>query len=211
MESTKGCKEVLDIARLATHCDEPLFKEGIPLLQERGIPPKLVTRWCGGRNVDDPTFTGEVFSDGSVVGGCRKGDERSGWAAVKVDDEGRILFRVYGTCPDFFPTSLRAELWGVLQVLRHAMPPVTIWVDNAGVVDGFAKGRDWCVDAARPAADLWGLVWAKVDDLGNEGIKIAKTKGHATKADVEAGRATEWHQKGNDHADHYAKQGSCTC
>ena len=60
---------MLDIARSATHCDEPLFKEGIPLLQELGIPPKLVTRWCGGREVDDPTFTGEVFGDGSVAGG----------------------------------------------------------------------------------------------------------------------------------------------
>ena len=207
-EKAKGCEEVLDKARSALNCDDSLFNTGIPLLQEPGRPPGLVTRWCGGKVVDDPTFTGEVFSDGSVVGGCRKGDERAGWAVVKVDDEGMVIFGVYGTCPDFFPTSLRAELWGVLQALRHAMPPVTIWVDNAGVVDGFGRGRSWCVDSARPAADLWCLVWDKVDDLGGEGIKVVKTKGHATKADVEAGRSTWWHQAGNEHADHFAKRGS---
>ena len=208
MEDSKGFGEVLGMARSALHSDDPLFKTGVPVLQGTSKPPGLVTRWCGGRVTDDPTFTGDVFSDGSVVGGCRKGDERAGWAAVKADDQGKVVFGVYGTCPDFFPTSLRAELWGVLQTLRHAMPPIIIWVDNAGVVDGFGKGRQWCVDSARPAADLWSLVWAKVEDLGKEGIRIVKTKGHATEADLEAGRSSWWQKAGNDHADHFAKRGS---
>ena len=76
-----------------------------------------------------------------------------------VDEEGLVLFGIYGTCPDFFPTSLRAELWGALQTLRHASPPVTLWVDNDGVVEGFRKGRAWCCDSSRPAADLWKAFW----------------------------------------------------
>ena len=50
-------------------------------------------------------------------------------------------------------------------MLRHARPPVTVWVDNAGVVDGVGRGRVWRVAACRLAADLWRLVWDKGDDL----------------------------------------------
>ena len=158
--------------------------------------------------MEDPAFTGNVFSDGSLRGGCRRGDERGEWAAVCVTDQGDVIFGAYGTCPDHFLSSLRAELWALLQVLRHARPPVTAWVDNAGVVDGFGKGRVWCVAACRPAADLWRLVWDKADDLGNEGISVVKVKGHATDADVAAGRSTPWQKLCNDHADHFAKRGA---
>ena len=62
--------------------------------------------------------------------------------------------------------------------------------------------------ACRPAADLWSLIWAKVDDLGGSGISVAKVKAHATEADVQAGCTTALHRAGNDHADHFAKRGS---
>ena len=132
-----GHKEILHMARSALHCNKPLFQNGVPLLDKPSKPPEFVARWCGGRVCGDPIFTGNVFSDGSVRGDCGKGDGRSGWAAVRVNEQGEVEFGVHGPCPDFFPSSLRAELWGLLQVLRHALPPVTIWVDNAGVVDGF--------------------------------------------------------------------------
>ena len=112
------------------------------------------------------------FSDGSVHMGCRKGSERAGWAAVAIDEEGKVIGGAYGTCPDYFPSSLRAELWGVLQTLRHAMPPITIFVDNAGVVDGYAKGKEWCCHSGRAAADLWRQLWWKCEDLGGGGIAI---------------------------------------
>ena len=83
-----------------------------------------------------------------------------------------------------------------------------MWVDNEVVVDSYARGRAWCVDACRPAADLWDLIWAKVEDLGGQAIDIMKVKGHATDADVEAGRVTKWQKAGNDHADHFACMGS---
>ena len=46
-----------------------------------------------------------------------------------------------------------------------------------------------------------------INDIGQEGIQIRKCKGHATAADVAAGRATEFTKLGNDHADHYAGKG----
>ena len=43
--------------------------------------------------------------------------------------------------------------------------------------------------------------------MGCDGIDIRKVKGHATEADVEAGRSTPWERDCNDHADHFAKRG----
>ena len=205
--SGKHCS-ILDVAQSALHCEEPLFQHGFLEMKKPAKPPRFVERWCGGVEVEGFHFHGDVFSDGSVRHGCRKGNERAGWAAVIIDDAGMVVAGIYGTCPDFFPTSLRAELWAVLQVLRHALPPITIWVDNDGVVGGYARGKEWCCDSDRPAADLWRKLWWKVDVLGGEGIRIKKVKGHATDADIEAGVSTAWHRSGNDHADHFAKRGS---
>jgi hypothetical protein len=210
MRSSPKHRGIIEVAQSAVHCEEPLFQHGVPRLQAPLKPPHFVARWCGGVEVQDFQLTGDAFSDGSVLGGRRKGHERAGWATVMIDSQGLVLGGIYGTCPDFFPSSLRAELWGVLQTLRHACPPITIWVDNAGVVEGITKGRRWCCDSRRPAADLWRMIWWKVDDLGaeDEGVLIRKVKGHATAADVEAGRSTVWHKAGNDHADHFAGRGS---
>ena len=93
-------------------------------------------------------------------------------------------------------------------VLRHALPPITIWVDNDSVVRGFRRGRAWCTSSRRPAADLWDKVWDKVADLGWQDIVVSKVKGHASQEDVDAGRTTHLHKTGNDHADHFAKRGS---
>ena len=59
----------------------------------------------------------------------------------------------------------------------------------------------------RPAADLWRAVWRVLDDIGG-GVEIRQCKkGHATEADVAAGMSTDFLQKDNDHADHYAGTG----
>ena len=200
--------KIISMARQVTHSESSLFQHGLPLLQAAPNPPPLVVRWCGGVEVDDPTFSGDVYSDGSVVGGCRPGYERGGWAAVKTNDQGKVIFGIYGTCPDWYPSSLRAELWGLLMVLRHAAPPVTIWIDNASVVDGYRKGKSWCISSSRPAADLWDLIWRKVEDLGQGDILVEKVKGHASSVDIENGTSSLLHMAGNDHADYFAKKGS---
>ena len=51
------------------------------------------------------------------------------------------------------------------------------------------------------------MFWHKINDIGADGISILKCKGHATEADVHAGRSTEFLRKGNDHADHFAGYG----
>ncbi len=53
-----------------------------------------------------------------------------------------------------------------------------IWVDNKQVVDRWRKGPTWCCVSCRPAADLWCHLWKKLDDIGTDGIKVLKCKGH---------------------------------
>jgi len=202
-------QDVLRRAQSLAHAFEPLYQHGIPLLQPRPPAPHLVVRPCGGIALpSDFTFTGQAFTDGAMRGRAPKVARRAGWACVLVNEDGQVIAGLYGPCPDLFPTSLRAELWAVIQLLHLALPPITIWVDNKGVVDGWARGRVWCCSSARPAADLWLQFWRLVEDIGIEGIQICKCKGHATEADVQAGRSTAFLKRGNDHADHFAGRGA---
>ena len=75
------------------------------------------------------------------------------------------------------------------------------------MVDGWHRGRVSCRVSCRPAADLWRSIWWRLDNMGCDGIDFKKVKGHATEADVEAGRSTPWERDCNDHADHFAKRG----
>lgn len=50
-------------------------------------------------------------------------------------------------------------------------------------------------------------MWDIYEDIGG-GITVVKTKGHATDADVQAGRVTSFNKRGNDDADHYADRGA---
>ena len=108
---------------------------------------------------DGFTFTGIGFTDGALRGRAPRNARRAGWAAVLVDENGAVLHGIYGPCPDTFPDSARAELWAVLKMLEMALPPLQIWTDNQGVVDGWLRGPEWCCASSRPAADLWRRIW----------------------------------------------------
>ena len=203
-------QEILDEPRSVVHGAQPLFRNGIPASSgELPRPVPLIQRWCGGRRPadDDATFTGRAYTDGAMRGGRFHYLRRAGWAAVLVDHVGKILFGIYGTCTDIFPTALRAELWAIERILSMALPPLVVCVDNQGVIDGIIAGKDWCCSSRRPAADLWRQIWRRLDDIGLEGLEFVKVKGHATQADVDAGRSTTLDRLGNDHADHFAGMG----
>ena len=201
-------QDVLSRAQSALHGSDALYQVGVPLLEPRPKVPELEVYWCGGRAPpNDFTFTGHGFTDGAMRGGGPPTAKRAGWAAVLVNEAGLVIAGIYGPCPDAFPTSLRAELQAVIQMLKLALPPLTIWVDNKGVVDGWVKGKTWCCSSSRPAADLWAQFWHLVDDIGTEHLRIEKCKGHATAGDVAAGRASEFTRVANDNADHFAGRG----
>jgi len=95
---------------------------------------------------------------------------------------------------------------GVIAVLRVAVMPITIYVDNKAVVQGSAAGRHATVSAKNPAADLWDMYWSLVENFGG-GVEILKCKGHATSVDIAEGRATTFTKHGNDGAGFHAVAG----
>ena len=213
-EATRGMREsfskpeVISRAQSSLHGGEPLYQHGVPLLQELAKVPRHDVRCCGGRQPsEDFAATGNAFTDGAMRGRAPKAARRAGWAWVVVDEAGDIIFGLHGPCPDPFPTAFRAELRAVCELLVVVVPPITIWVDNQELLDGLAKGEQWCCSSARAAADLWRTFWHKMADIGPAGISMAKTKGHASEADVQAGRSTTFQRKGNGNADHFAGRG----
>ena len=199
---------ILDKASSLAHCDEPLFKHGVPILSMDLRVPEAVLRHAGGLELPaDFSFTGDAFTDGALRGGGPMRARRSAWAAVLVDQSGLVIAGLYGPCSDAFPSSLRAELWAIWQALRLAIGPLRIWTDSQGAVDGKAKGKQWCCAAGRPVADLWRKIWAILEDIGPDEVVFHKVKGHATQADIDAGKSTPWERDCNDHADHFAKRG----
>ncbi len=114
---------------------------------------------------------------------------------------------MHGTCPDIYPSVFRAELTAVLNVLRIALPPLTIHVDNAEVVKGFQQGEEWCVAPERDGGELWREVWVRMRDMEGE-VKVVKVKAHTEEDEVEEGVITARDRYGNLHADAEARRGA---
>ena len=204
-------QDILYDAQSALLGGSPLFVNGIPALEEEPKGPPFVERWCGGVHPadNDPyVFTGNVFTDGAMRGPALARLRRAGWAAVAVDDNANIVYGLYGTCPDPFPTAFRAELLAVERVLAYAWPPVKLHIDNQEVINGISRGKLWCCNSMRPAADLWRKIWWRIDDIGIDSLTFVKVKGHATDNDVLIGNSTWWSRRGNQHADFYAGRGA---
>ncbi|CAE8587360.1 unnamed protein product [Polarella glacialis] len=125
-----------------------------------------------------------------------------------VSSQGVLTAAAYGAVLCLVQDIGAGELWGVLVVLRHCMPPIAVKTDCELVVTGFRRGRAWCCCSARPFAEVWRLVWRKIDDLGLEAVCICKVKAHASVGDVEAGRLSLVDRAGNTWADRYAKKGA---
>ena len=199
---------LMEKAQSALHGGKPLFQQGVPVLVRPSKVPKHELSCCGGRQLPpDFTASGYAFTDGAMRFRAPKSARRAGWAWVVVDEQGQVIFGLYGPCPDPFPTAFRAELRAVCELLVLAVPPLTIWIDNSEVIQGWKKGRQWCCSSARSAADLWRVFWHRLEDIGEEGIELRKTKGHATEVDVQQGRSTDFERAGNEHADHFAGRG----
>ncbi len=133
---------------------------------------------------------------------------RGGWGIVAlVEGANEVSWRMHGTCTELYPSVLRAELTAVLNVLRIALPPVVVHVDNAEVVRGFAEGPEWCTAAGRDGGDLWREVWRRMEDLGG-GFEVKKVKAHTEEGDVDDVVISAKDRNGNLQADSEAKRGA---
>ncbi len=183
---------------------DPLFSRGVPARPKTPKPPKVRSWWTRCTDGAEQLATGIVFTDGASQGWFWRGS-RAAWAAVSATREGVVLWKLQGVMGEPHPTILRAELTALRETLRMAAAPLIIYVDNKQVVDGFARGRDYCTASTTDAADIWREVWCLVEDIG-PGVEVRKVKAHTTWWDVVAGRIDPFLRWGNDLADKAAKE-----
>ena len=79
---------------------------------------------------------------------------------AQVNEVGGLVGRIFGNVPGFLQHSGRGELYGVLQLLRHCLPPIVIVTDYENFIEGFEKGPHWCSSPKQKSADL--IQWVKV-------------------------------------------------
>jgi hypothetical protein len=144
---------------------DPLYSRGVPARPKIPKHPQEREWWSREKEGAERYASGDVYSDGAAEGGFFRA-VRAGWWAVAVSEEGEVLWTAGGILGGQHTCIFRAELTAVLEVLRIAIPPLRIHVDNAQVVQGFRKGREWCVSSKSFAADLWREVWEVYDDIG---------------------------------------------
>ena len=147
--------------------------------------------------------TRDVYTDGSVASGWWRAT-RAAWATVAIDAQGEVVWTQQGVCGEPQASIYRAELTAVLETLRVAVPPLTIHVDNAAVVQGIQDGKQATTRAGREAADLWRQVWHLMDEIG-DGVRVSKVKAHTSWWDVWDGKITLRDRGGNEAADAAAK------
>lgn len=208
--------------QVANSSDRLLWDRGLvanPALRYAYHQQPADTRWEDYSASDDgagAVFTGDVASDGSRIGNWRDLGQ-TGWAAAMLGDGDRadsVVLVAWGPLPTELPVQrriARAELYGVLRVLEHALPPIRVHVDCMVIISGVANGKHWCCHSSRPHADVWRLVWAKLDDIGisDEAASLHKVAAHVSKAKRDAAESvTRRLLVANDEADRFAKRGA---
>eukprot|EP00973_Karenia_brevis_P034262 4725989-Karenia_brevis.AAC.1 len=155
-------------------------------------------------------FEGKVWLDGSALNPADSILCRAGWSIVSVGTDGQILGEVYGPLAWPLQESGCAELFAFVKALRLSVPPITVYTDYQGLIDGLELGRSVITAPGREYADMWKVVCDAVDDFGIEAIQLIKVKSHVSERKVRAGEVQmtwqEW--KGNQVADKAAKKGA---
>ena len=187
---------------------DPLFSRAVPARpKDVSIPTERT--WIEKADASvEAIVTGEVYSDGSARGRFWR-SSRAGWAFVVFDPQGGWKWTAKGTVGGLDPSSFRAELKALLEALRLAVPPVTIYVDNSSVVRGVEKGEEWCTSSGATGAGLWREIWAILRDLEGQEVHVRKIKAHTGWWDVLLGRITHRQHVGNGMADTAAKEAQC--
>ncbi len=193
---------ILRIGRVSVW--DPLFSRAIPA-RPKPVSMAVERTWWEAATINqERVITGEVYTDGASRGPFWRA-ARAGWAAVALDQDGKWVATLSGTLGGPHVSAFRAELKAVLEALRIALPPLTIYCDNAAVVRGFSNGKDHCISSKARGADLWRQVWFLLEELGDD-IRIVKVKAHTTWADVLLRRVRHIDHVGNDMADKAAKR-----
>ena len=149
-----------------------LHKRWKPLLPPPAEPIELQYDTSGQRNFHF-VATGDVYTDGSHMP-LRHMEEggRSGWGVVR--DSGDAVVGVFGNLPGESQNIVRAELYAILMALTYSDgSPLRIFTDHWNHVRAWCDGQEHCmVHWEKPHLDLWRRIWAKIDDIGKDRVKL---------------------------------------
>ena len=130
---------------------------------------------------------------------------RGGWAFAKIGPaKDSVLAIFYGVCSEPWLTVVRTELRAIEEALRRALAPLTIYTDNAAVVNAFQEGKAYSCREGNDGADIWTRIWAILEDFGE--CQVLKVKAHTTAEDASEGLIDPYKQAGNAAADFFAVQ-----
>ncbi len=183
---------------------DPLFSRGVSARPRLVKVPSAAQWYRKAHDQQDNCATGIVFTDGSAKGPFWR-MTRGGWAAVCFTADQKWSWTLSGTMAEPHTSSYRAELKALLETLRRAAPPLTIYSDNKAVVAGVSRGEARCTNSKCEAADLWKDIWFYLEQLGPH-VHVEWTKGHAKWHHVLAGKTTLFRKRGNDMADAAANE-----
>ena len=102
----------------------------------------------------------------------------------------------------------RAELAGLLEVMKMTELPLRVLCDCAFVVDGYAALVEGRSIRGLDHQDLWAAVEAEVKKGGLQRVQVVKVKAHTTLQDVEAGKISVLYRLYNERVDEFAKKGA---
>ena len=106
----------------------------------------------------------------------------------------------------------RAELTAFLCLLRKAIGPTVVHVDNAGIIDGLWRGETRCIAPRAKDADLWILIWEEVHRFHQAGILVevehVKSAPHRAGNAATCGSSRKCITEGHEKAVELAKEGA---
>ena len=200
-------------------------EEEVMLLDEFSPEVRLECRQWRVRNsqtglVPEDPFEGWVSTDGSVVdgnghylgragaavvqlGGSASKEEVMGWVKEPESNpfEVRALCCSMGGCR---LTSGDGELFAFEVLMERAVPPLVLFTDYKGIVDGLAMGRAWCTAGDKTQADRWKRIWDRLEKWPRNSLLAKHFNSHQDIADItEAKERIVW--LGNWVADGVAK------
>jgi ribonuclease HI len=139
-----------------------------------------------------------VFTDGSMFDGPGE-FEALGWGFVAYRG-GRVVAKARGVPPAALHGNYGAELWGLLQGLKHTCGTRTLYIDCEAVEQRYGTTR------AMSGDELYAEAWRQIRAVDSAiDATVVWVKGHITQHMVEAGEWALFQKEGNDAADELAK------
>ena len=136
-------------------------------------------------------FRNHVAIDGFQLGVPGKWGA-CGRSVVQLDHD-QEMGPMHGMCGtldaelDVQRTIKRAELTAFLCLLRKAVGPTLVYVDNKGIVYGLWRGEVRCIGPRAKDADLWIMVWEELHRVHQEGllVEFEDVKAHRSKMELQ--------------------------